>query len=234
MRTLFRLLLPAALGVAASAHASFDVNLIQNGGAEAGTYSPDGNSVVAIPNWTATGKATVVWYGAADYPQPTSPGPADRGHNFFCGGPGADDSTLTQTVSLEDDATAIDRGSVAFTLDGYLGGFYWQDDYATLTATFLSDSDTSLGTAFLDQATRAQRNSVTGLLERTATGFVPTGTRSVRFLLDMVRTHGVANDGYADDLSFVMKAPTAPVPEPASLATLAGGAVALLRRRRKA
>src|SRR5258707_7361945 len=64
------------------------INLITNGDAEAGIGSTDG-SVVTIPGWDRIGNfGTVVQYGSpGGFPDLSSPGPHDRGGNFFAGGP---------------------------------------------------------------------------------------------------------------------------------------------------
>src|SRR5271166_4449209 len=80
----------AALHVGAGAALAvplFGTNLIVNGNAEAGTGSASGNDIESVPGWSTVGNFTVVQYGAAGFPSSTSPGPANRGSNFFAGGP---------------------------------------------------------------------------------------------------------------------------------------------------
>ena len=64
------------------------------------------------------------------------------------------------------------------------------------------------------------------MLERGTSGGLPVGTRSINALLQMTRTDGAYNDGYADNLSLVLTAAAGvAVPEPSTIA-LAGLGVA--------
>jgi hypothetical protein len=227
-------LLALALG-ATSAEAQFGTNLILNHNAEAGAIG------TIVPNWTTTGGLQVRRYEAVsgDFPSVTDPGPTARGLNFFSGGSGPA-SSMVQTLSfgsLTGVAPRIAAGTQAFTFSAYLGGFATQADNATFTATFLNASNTAIGTFVLGPVTAADRGNATGLLLRLVTGFVPIGSESVRFTLDATRAEGVSNDGYADELSFVLANNTNVVPEPATTALFASGLLMLggvARARRKA
>ena len=232
------LLLFSALAIACSgsAHAQFATNLIVNSDAEAGAGSPTGD-VVAVPGWSTTGNFTAVQYGAGGgFPLLSDPGPANRGSNFFAGGPSNAASSATQTIDVSAGAANIDAGGVTYTLSGYLGGFSSQDDNATLTATFLSASNTTLGSASIGSVFAADRNNATGLLFRMDGGSLPTGVRNIGLTLNMVRQEGSYNDGYADNLSLVLTASPSSVPEPSAYAFLAASALTgagFLARRRK-
>lgn len=178
-------------------------NLIVNGDAESGTGSTDA-APVATPGWTSTGEATALQYGAGAYPQPTDPGPTDRGVNLFIGGQDDATSSLTQTIDLTADAASIDAGVVTYALSGWLGGYSSQEDYATLTVTFQDGTLTALGTGTIGPVTAEDRANITGLFQRGTTGNVPAGTRSALVVLAMVREAGTANDGYADNLSLTL------------------------------
>jgi hypothetical protein len=182
-------------------------NLIVNGDAEEGVGSSD-PSPVPIPGWTVTAEATAIQYGAVTsvgaYPAATDPGPANRGLNFFSGGQNDTTSTLTQTVSLASYATGIDAGAVTFALQGYLGGWTTQGDYAVLSVSFQNASGTELAAATIGPVTESDRNGGTGLLLRSTTGSVPPGSRSVVVTVTMTRLDGTNNDGYADNLSLVL------------------------------
>lgn len=192
-----------------------------------------------MPGWTTTsGNFTAVQYDIGGFPAASDPGPANRGSNFFAGGPNIASSSAFQFISLAPDASVIDTRQASFTLSGYFGGFGGQNDYSFLTATFLDASGSTLGSTQVGSVSSADRVGVTGLLLRSADGFVPAGARTVNLGLGMVRTDGVYNDGYADNLSLVLHQSAAPVPEASttiSLGLLLGmGTLALVARRRKA
>jgi hypothetical protein len=177
-------------------------NLILNPGAESAKGSADGEPV-KTPDWTSKGEATAATYGDNGWPEETDPGPPKRGKNFFSGGPDEMDSTLTQSIDVSQYGSSIDGGGVTYVLSGWLGGFSGQTDHATVTATFLGSSGESVGTGTIGPVTAAERKDSSGLLEKTEKGTVPSGTRSVKVVIDMVREDGAANDGYADELSLV-------------------------------
>jgi len=177
-------------------------NLVRNWGAEeGGPASSDCTGLPSIPGWTTTGQASVCPYGSSGAPTATSPGPPDRGNNFFSGGTVAS-SFITQVIDLSGSASQIDAGSTPYTLSGWLGGYQSQGDNIFLKATFKNASGTSLGTAQIGPVTAAERSNVTGLLSRSTSGTVPAGTRNVELRLEFTRTEGTYNDGYADSLSF--------------------------------
>lgn len=178
-------------------------NLIVNGDAEAAAGSPDGTPV-ETPDWTSTGEATALQYGAPSFPAATDPGPSDRGMNLFAGGIDDAMSALTQTVDVSAYATTIDGGKVTYDLSGWLGGFEDQEDAAVLAVTFEDASGSALGGDSIGPVTAEDRNSATALLSEQSMGAVPAGTRSVEVVLSMTRTDGTNNDGYADDLSLTL------------------------------
>lgn len=215
-------------------------NLIKNADAESGPGSKSGGELEPIPFWTNVndGPFTVVQYNDSNGgPSTTSPGPANRGANYFAGGPNNAESMATQLIDLSFAASAIASGSVGFTLSGWLGGYLSQNDHARLSATWI-DFDGATGNAVtLDSIFAAERDSTTGLIFRTLSGYVPSTARSVLITLDMIRTDGSYNDASADNLSFStgeIAGPTAPVPEPSTCALMLGGLalVARLARRR--
>ena len=183
---------------AARIAAAQGANLIVNGGAEAGTGS-------TLTGWTVvTGTTESVSYATGGgFPTAASPGPPDRGSNFFAGGCCAATSQLRQVVDVSGSAALIDASAVSFQLSAYLGGYGGQDNNATLSATFLDGSDATIGSpTAVGPVLAADRASNTGLLLRSASGLVPPNTRSVQ--VDLVQTgDGFYNDGYADNLSLV-------------------------------
>ena len=187
-------------------NALFGKNLIVNGDAEAGESSQNPPyEIVPIPGWTSTDE-TVVCYcmGAQYFPTYESPGPANRGDNFFTGGPDIVEATAQQTVDVSSAAMDIDKNRVMFILSGYLGGWNEQEDNATVTANFKDGGGNTLVIASIGPVTRDDRNGVTGLFFRTTSGNVPVGTRTVDIVLTSIRTQGYDNDGYADNLSLVL------------------------------
>jgi hypothetical protein len=206
MRLLRSGLVLAVLGVGLMAPqaqaATHTGNLIKNGGGEAAVASTDGTPV-PTPKWklgTGTG-FTAVQYGASGgFPTATDPGPAKRGSNFLAGGPDGD-VVVTETAKVATYATAIDQGTVTYTLIGWLGGYSSQGDEAFLEVDFKDANGALLDSASIGPVTAADRANVTGLLKRTKKGSVPVGTRSIFIQLSMTRLAGTYNDGYADGLS---------------------------------
>ena len=211
-------------------------NAIVNPGAELGPGSATGNDILSVPGWNTTGNFTAAQYGASAAPV-ISPGPA-FGANFFSGGPNTPTDMATQIIDVSNLASSIDAGQIAYVLSGYFGGYSFQNDNATLFATFFSLANTTLGTStVIGGFNSTSRSNISQLLSDTGAGFIPAGTRSVQITLQMTRVEGIYNDGYADNLSFVVRgvgnAPTSANPEPASwmLAGLGVCALAALGRK---
>lgn len=194
--------------------AAEDVNLIVNGDAEAGEGSADGARVAAIPGWTPSGAFTVVRYNATGgFISSTAPGPANRGRNYFAGGPSNPASEATQEIDVSALAGPIDERILTANLSGYLGGYAAQNDHAILTAEFRDAAAVKLGTLRLGPVMADERDGRDGLLFRQASAAVPAGTRKIVLILQMTRTEGEYNDGYADNLALVL---TRGHPAPAS------------------
>jgi len=183
-------------------------NLIANGGGEMDRASPDGRDVVPITGWTVNGKVTLARYDSPNIDfagiRPGAPVPPNRGANFFTGGPDNPASSATQTTSVADESGLIDSGKVKYLLSAYLGGFEGQDDNATLAAVFRNAQGGTIGEAKIGPVLNADRRGKDGLMRRETSGYLPAGTRSIVFRLAMTRTSGRYNDGYADELSFVL------------------------------
>jgi hypothetical protein len=219
----FAALLATGLAPHFASAAPLDTNLIVNGDAEAGAGSNSG-AVVPVPGWATTSNFTAVtWSAGGGFPTATDPGPADRGLNFFAGGPGTALSSATQLIDLSANSATIDAGQLQYELSGWLGGFSSQGDNAVLTATFLDLNGGTLSFATLGPVTATDRINQSGLLLRDTEGFVPAGTFSVEVRLELTRLDGSYNDGYADNLSFSVSA----VPEPGTWAMLGSGLVLL-------
>ena len=205
----------------APAQQSGDPNLVVNGAAEIGDGTFDGIALTTVPGWTTTGLMNEVRYGASDgqgvggWPTPSTPGPADRGQNFFAGG-GGGVSTATQTVDVSKAEGQINQGNVKFNLSGWLGGTGSVTDTATVTATFLDASGRSLGTATLGPVTPAMRDDTTEFLPENATGALPSQAKTVRIVLTINGDHPANRNGhgqgYADNLSFTISSNKVPAP----------------------
>jgi hypothetical protein len=192
----------------------FDTNLLINPNAEAGTNSPETGDIVFVPGWDTTGNFTVISYEAGHsngFPGFDDPGPAERGTNYFAGGPGGTTSTASQTIDLLSLAALVDVGAVNCGLSGYFGGWVYQLDNARLTASFQDANSNTLGAltvgpVYPDDRTNdlGTSNSLTGLFYREDQINVPVGTRWIQAVLKMTHHAGPYNDGYADNLSLML------------------------------
>jgi hypothetical protein len=175
-------------------------NTLANGNAESGVAGTGHPQTVAIPSWTVAGGMSTIGYSVGGG-YPTS-GPPNKGAAFFSGGTAAT-ATLTQTVNLAGLAATVDAGNLDYNLSGWLGGYLTQTDNAKVVITFKNSGGTSLGTGQIGPVTPADRGNVTGLLQRTTTGTVPAGTRTVSVVVTATRDSGTNNDGYSDNLSLI-------------------------------
>jgi hypothetical protein len=184
-------------------------NLIHNGNAEAGAGSPTG-AVVPVPDWTDfTGTSfTAVKYGASGggFLTATSPGPLNRGANFFAGGPNDPNDSIVaaQTVSLAPFVSAIKAGHVTAKLAGWLGGSGTRTDETFVELDFKNSKGFLVGSSMtLGPVTESDRGGQTELLERTAVSTVPKSARSAFVQLSFSRAPGQTyNDAFADDIRF--------------------------------
>jgi hypothetical protein len=181
-------------------------NLIANPGADAGKGA-NGDVVVKVPNWQATGDFSAEQYASSEDLSPTSPGPAKRGANYFYGGPYATQSTGSQVIKVG--TSGITSGKITYVLSAWLGGYADQGDYTTLTATFESSAGKAISKVTMGPVTAAQRHDISELLARQRTGVVPASTAKIKIELVMVKLVGGDNDGLADNLSLVFSTPPA-------------------------
>lgn len=179
-------------------------NLIANPGAEEG--GPWNARVSTdIPHWSGDGYFTLEWYNPSTGDQtPTSPGPKDRGTNYFFGGEDPksaawQDVYIAPATKLIDDKYELD-----YTFSGWLGGIERQADSPTVTAEFRDWNGKVLATATLGPVTPAERKFDRRLLELNKSGAVPAETRVVRITLTMTRAAGSTNDSAVDNLSFTL------------------------------
>lgn len=182
----------------------YGTNLIFNGDAEwsSGTSQYGTNRCVAW--WFDISSTSLGVYGAnTNFPSAASPGPTDRGTNFFLGG--TTNGLISQRIDIADIAADVDDAGVDYTLSGWFGGASAQEDWASLTAKFLDASGVVIGSNLVGHVTAAERGGVTGLVLSSTNGALPGGTRFVEFTLTNRVVTGL-NDASADNLSFVLTA----------------------------
>ncbi len=202
----------ASLGFAAAdagpaSAAGTTKNLIHNGNAEAGTGSGTG-AVVPVPDWTdSTGTSfTAVKYGATGglFPTASSPGPLNRGVNFFAGGPNDPNESIvaTQTVSLASFVSSIKGGHVTAKLAGFLGGSGTRTDEAFVELDFKNSKGFLVGPSMtLGPVTESDRGGQTELLSRLTSAPVPKNARSAYIQLIFDRESGQTyNAAFMDDI----------------------------------
>jgi hypothetical protein len=153
---------------------------------------------------TTKGPFTVVQYGAKAFPTAQDPGPSGRGKNFFAGGPGATQSSATQTIDVSAGGGGIDSGSKRYDLSAYLGGVGDEGDSTIVLATFEDGDGNPLGSTSIGPVTEIGRKSRTGLIKSDKTGAVPKGTRKVKVEIRSTRVVGNYNDAYADDVALTI------------------------------
>ncbi|MCZ6834963.1 MAG: alkaline phosphatase family protein [Planctomycetota bacterium] len=190
---------------------AYDVNLIVNGDAEYALPESDPEVNHGIAGWIDEGAMSTLAYGSNEgYPTSNDHGCAERGSSFFHGVKGSD-CMMTQTIDLGSKAGDIDRGACGFEFSGWLGGFAQQRDFASVIAIFRDENGMELGRDSIGPVTLADRQreiggegeALTGLLHRQTKGTIPKGCRRVELVLESEVGEGL-NDGYADDLSFLL------------------------------
>jgi hypothetical protein len=182
-------------------------NIVANGNAEDGNQGVGTGQVVPLRFWTAPpgSNLTVVGYGNLGFPGFNDMLPADPGRAFFAGGPDVASSSAEQLIDLTGQWAgwlgSVDAGRVTFRVSAFLGGFAGENDSATLRITFLDGNGQPLGdVTTLGPVSDAERGGITGFLPRVTEDLVPAGARQILLHLEMVRTDGVYDDGYADDI----------------------------------
>jgi hypothetical protein len=196
----------ALLGAATASAAVTSHNLITNGGGELGQAASDNTQIYAPTGWKTTGQFTAILYGASGgFPDATVSTPIGGGNAFFAGGNVAL-STATQTLSVPSSwRSSVKHGKVKAVLSADLGGYASQGDQATVTAIFLDKKGHKVKSLKVGPVTTAARSSETTLLLRTATRSVPTATRKITVVITSTRVDGTYNDGYADNVSVILK-----------------------------
>ncbi|HWW08566.1 alkaline phosphatase family protein [Collimonas sp.] len=203
----------ALLACAGAVHATGSGNLIVNGGGETGLCATDWKAVKTVPGWQVLlGSPTLVCYSVASFTTPSSPA---AGNAFIADGPYGD-SALMQTINVSAAGSAIDTGTVTYSLSGWLGGYAGNAGQAVVTATFLGAAGQVLGNpGELSGVTASARGNANAFIVKSNNGTVPAGTRSIAVQLQFINTSGSYNVGYADNLSLTL---STPVPAPALVA----------------
>jgi hypothetical protein len=184
---------------------AYGVNLLVNGGAEDGPASVMAASV-PVPGWRTSGGFTVVPYGAPEGYPTVSEAPPNGMKRFFTGGRDAV-STAIQEIEVSNNASDIDAGKVICDISAWLGGYFDQDDQATLSIEFRNNAAMSLKTVLLGPVTALERAERTGLKFRKSSVSIPAQTRRIQVELVLTRKPGAGscNDGYADNLSVILR-----------------------------
>lgn len=192
------------------------IELVINGDAEAAAGG-DGTTTVAAPSWTVGSTVsdcnacpicvpvgfTVAHYGASGnfLPQPSTPGPLERGSNFFCGGEVTGATSASQWKDLASYQSALSTGAVKCSLSAWLGGSLDQPDHAWVEATFYDQAMTALTAVQVGPVTNVDRTDLTQLLFRDAVITVPATARWVEVRIEMRRFVPCFLNGYADNVS---------------------------------
>jgi|SRR6056297_166064 len=185
----------------------FGFNLIKNGDGEEGpTVLFDEIEKRQTPHqWTdVAGEVCISEYGKGAGGELAEAEIRGEGENYFWGGK-VSNSSIEQIADVSEGSEWIDEGVVTFELSGVLGGYRKQNDRAFLLAEFLDKNGVVLDSAQIGPVTNGDRNNVTTMVLRESAGSVPEGTQSIRFQVNAIRVEGTANDGYADDLSMVLR-----------------------------
>lgn len=184
----------------------FGSNLVRNPGAELGAGSIDGFELLDLPGWDTTGNVTVARYDGPDLPASSNSSPT-AGANLIAGGPDSAIGIARQSIDVSAGARLIDVGVTSYRVSAWLGGFADQGDHAVVTVSFLGAGGIVLASETIGPVTPDDRDGITSLQLRAASGTVPTGTREILVSLEMTRDgppETTYNDGYGDDVSVVI------------------------------
>lgn len=151
----------------------------------------------------------------------------DGGLGLFYGSGGV--SEATQIIDLSASAPAIDNGEVDALLSAYIGGYTTQADNAAVSYVFRDAGGATLSSVTFGPVLMLDRGGVSGFVPFERTERLPEGTRDVVVTMRMVRSIAPYNDGYVDNVSLVLDAPS-PIANPDSTDTGQGLAVTLTPR----
>ena len=114
---------------------------------------------------------------------------------------------MWQTINLTNQVgpLLIDSQTVKFNLSAWIGGYATQDDNAVVSVTFADASMQVVGnTTSIGPVLAADRASISELLFRQASAFVPVGARSMTVLVTISRSLGTWNQGSVDNIAFIL------------------------------
>jgi uncharacterized protein (TIGR03437 family) len=175
-------------------------NLIANPGGEQPPNAAHPGIALYVPGWSTSNLVSVAPYGGTNWVSLTAPGPADRGVNLFWADSDEAAGLMYQDLDVSPASTMIDAGQVTFEVSAWLGGI--GGDKVTLTYTFFDWSNNQLGATA--QLVTPARSGV-GLVEASASGTLPSGTRRVHVSVNFQNTSSAA-----DNINFTLSAPNAP------------------------
>ena len=99
----------------------------------------------------------------------------------------------------------IDNQTVKFNLSGWLGGYSYEDDNVVVSMTFTDQANQIVGNeTSIGPVLSSDRNNITSLLFRQASGIVPVGARFLKVLVTLVRLVGLLNNGDVDNIAVVL------------------------------
>ncbi len=197
-------------------------NMLSNPGAETGS----------LANWSTDDLLVVV----ASKSQSESSGWVypHSGDWFFnmCGqavGIAVSERVLYQNIDMSGYASDIDADLVTFQASTYMQTENVQSmsgaDYAQLTLYFLDESASEIDSA----STGLVESPNLTWIQETLDGFVPVGTRTIRYELLGRKEEGTWLNAFFDDTEFQVTV----IPEPATALLLGLGSLALLRKRER-
>jgi hypothetical protein len=181
----------------------FDTNLIFNGDAESNSGINNLTPNRGVAWWWDVAGLTLGRYGAnTNFPSLASPGPTNRGQNFFLGGTGLSNS-ISQTLDVAGFTASIDGQGVRYRLSGFFGGSTNRNERMTLIARFLSGTGQMLDTNSVGGMITDGITNGVSLVEQTTTGQLPPGTRRIELFV-AASSASTNNFACADNLSLVL------------------------------
>lgn len=212
MRALVSLLVAglclACAGPAAATLPPPTLNLLKNGGVEAGTPATYANAHSCPTDWLCNDNATGVVYGTPTFPTLAESARIGGENAFFAGGPGAQNSAMYQYVDVSFATAEIDGMAAVASLSGCLGGWATDNDRVRLRLeTFAAGSMTPSSTTIYIGPDANARGNQTRFLPGGGVAGLPYGTRLLRYSVLAERassTPAAYNDGYADNLTLTL------------------------------